>query len=61
MLIEYAVNFPFTKYFTFSVDSILEFISKKGIIKMDFINGIFENLLKHCGLNKNITFQLMKQ
>lgn len=57
MLIEYAVNFPFTKYFTFSVDSILEFISKKGIIKMDFINGIFENLLKHCGLNKNITFQ----
>ena len=57
MLIEYAVNFPFTKYFTFSVDSILEFISKKGIIKMDFINGIFENLLKNCGLNKNITFQ----
>ena len=46
MLIEYAVNFPFTKYFTFSVDSILEFISKKGIIKMDFINGIYENLLK---------------
>jgi len=57
MLIEYAVNFPFTKYFTFSVDSLLEFISKKGIIKMDFINGIYENLLKHCGLNKNITFQ----
>ena len=57
MLIEYAVNFPFTKYFTFSVDSLLEFISKKGIIKRDFINGIFENLLKHCGLNKNITFQ----
>jgi predicted acylesterase/phospholipase RssA len=24
---------------------------------MDFINGIYENLLKHCGLNKNITFQ----
>jgi len=57
MLIEYAVNFPFTKYFTFSVDSLLEFISKKGIIKIDFINGIYENLLKHCGLNKNITFQ----
>ena len=57
MLIEYAVNFPFTKYFTFSVDSLLEFISKKGIIKKDFINGIYENLLKHCGLNKNITFQ----
>ena len=57
MLIEYAVNFPFTKYFTFSVDSLLEFISKKGIIKMDFINGIYENLLKNCGLNKNITFQ----
>ena len=29
MLIEYAVNFPFTKYFTFSVDSLLEFISSK--------------------------------
>ena len=57
MLIEYAVNFPFTKYFTFSVDSLLEFISKKGIIKMDFINGIYENLLKNCGFNKNITFQ----
>ena len=57
MLIEYAVNFPFKKYFTFSVDSLLEFISKKGIIKMDFINGIYENLLKNCGLNKNITFQ----
>ena len=54
MLIEYAVNFPFTKYFTFSVDSLLEFISKKGIIKMDFINGIYENLLKNCGFNKNI-------
>ena len=57
MLIEYAINFPFTKYFTFSVDSLLEFISKKGVIKKDFINGIFENLLKNCGLNKNITFQ----
>ena len=56
-LIEYAVNFPFTKYFTFSVDSLLEFIDKKGIIKIDFIYGIFENLLKSCGLNKNITFQ----
>ena len=33
-LIEYGVNFPFTKYFTFSVDSLLEFISKKGIINI---------------------------
>uniref|UniRef100_A0A6C0KC03 PNPLA domain-containing protein n=1 Tax=viral metagenome TaxID=1070528 RepID=A0A6C0KC03_9ZZZZ len=57
MLIEYAINFPFTKYFTFSVDSLLEFIGKKGIIKIDFIHGIFENLLKNCGLNRNITFQ----
>jgi patatin-like phospholipase/acyl hydrolase len=54
-LIEYAINKPWHKSFTFSIDTLLETISKKGFIQRKFIEGIFENLLKGAGLNTKST------
>jgi patatin-like phospholipase/acyl hydrolase len=54
-LIDYAVNKPWHKSFSFSVDSLLEIISKKGFMHRGFIEGVFENLLKQSGLNTKST------
>jgi len=56
-LYEYFINKPWHKSFKFSVESLLDIISKKGFIKQEFIDGIFENLLKGAGLSKDITLK----
>ena len=56
-LYEYCINKPWEKAFKFSVESLLDIINKKGFIKQEFIDGIFENLLKGAGLHKNITLK----
>ena len=54
-MIEYAINKPWHKSFKFSIDTLLDTISKKGFIQIKFIEGIFENLLKGAGLNTKST------
>ena len=54
-LVEYAINKPWHKLFNFTIDSLLDTISKKGFIQRKFIESIFENLLKNAGLNTKST------
>tara|TARA_B100001250_G_C19771602_1_gene777415 strand:- start:802 stop:1680 length:879 start_codon:yes stop_codon:yes gene_type:complete len=54
-LIEYAVNKPWHKSFKFSIDTLLDTISKKGFIQRKFVEDIFVNLLKGAGLNTSST------
>ena len=56
-LYEYCINKPWEKAFKFSVESLLDIINKKGFIKQEFIDGIFENLLKGAGLPKDVTLK----
>ena len=54
-MIEYAINKPWHKSFKFSIDTLLDTISKKGFIQRKFIEDIFVNLLKGAGLNTSST------
>ena len=54
-MIEYAINKPWHKCFKFSVETLLETISKKGFIQRRFVEDIFVNLLKNAGLNTSST------
>lgn len=56
-LVEYAINKPWHKSFKFTVDSLLNILSNKGIIDKTFIVSVFENLLKNAGLAKNCTLK----
>ena len=56
-LIDYLIQFPWKKIFSFSMNELLEiFINKGFIYKKKFII-LFYNLLKKAGLNKDITFK----
>ena len=54
-MIEYAINKPWEKSFKFSIETLLNTISKKGFIQREFVEGIFVNLLKGAGLNTSST------
>jgi len=54
-IIEFAINRPWHKSFKFSIDILLDTISKKGFIQRKFIENLFENLLKGAGLNTKST------
>jgi len=54
-IIEYGVNRPWHKSFKFSIDSLLDTISKKGFMQRKFIESLFENLLKGACLNTKST------
>ena len=54
-MIAYAINKPWHKSFKFSIDTLLDTISKKGFIQRKFVEDIFVNLLKGAGLNTSST------
>jgi predicted acylesterase/phospholipase RssA len=56
-VIEYFIERPWDKMVNVNVDSILDMISKKGLLDESFIHSLLEKLIISCGLEKDITFE----
>lgn len=56
-VIEYFIERPWNKMINFSLDSLLEMVTKKGLLDETFIYELLEKLILFCGLEKEITFK----
>merc|ERR1712224_964035 len=56
-VIEYFIERPWNKIVNITLDSLIEMLSKKGLLDENVINKLLEKLIISCGLNKDLTFK----
>lgn len=56
VLREYIIKKNWSKYFDFSINSVLNILQKKGLLDKTFMVGIFKTLFRKAGININPTF-----